>query len=204
MTAPRLGALAKADVREAARLHKAAFPTFFLSELGEPFLREFYRGFLEPGAVTLVARSSDNVIIGVVVGHVEPSGFFRRLLVRRWYAFAWAGLGLAVRRPSVIPRLFRAISYRGDAPLGADGALLSSICVAPQAQGTGLGRVLISGWTRGVVAAGVRSAYLTTDAQDNHDVNAFYESSGWVRTATYRAREGRRMNCYTWQDARGS
>ena len=33
------------DLGPVAKLHRESFPSFFLSELGERFLREFYRGF---------------------------------------------------------------------------------------------------------------------------------------------------------------
>ena len=95
-------------------LHRRAFPSFFLSELGPAFLREFYRGFLAEGAVAVTAHDDSGRLVGVVVGHVNPSGFFRRLLVKRWYAFAFASLSLVVRRPSVVPRLPKTIDLTVD------------------------------------------------------------------------------------------
>lgn len=200
MTGVELRSLASEDIAECARLHRAAFPTFFLSALGERFLREFYRAFLVDDAVAWVARASDTGdLLGVVVGHMSPAGFFRRLLIRRWYAFALASLGLVVRQRPAIPRLVRALRYRGQAPVEAGGALLSSICVSPEAQGLRVGRRLIESWTRELESRGVQSAYLTTDARDNAAVNGFYRSAGWHLSASYETPEGRLMNCYTWQ-----
>jgi len=39
--------MAATDVRDLARLHSEAFPGFFLSTMGEPFLVQFYGGFLQ-------------------------------------------------------------------------------------------------------------------------------------------------------------
>lgn len=200
MSDPSIRALSDADIKESASLHRRAFPGFFLSELGEPFLREFYRGFLDPGAVAFTARDPSGRLCGVVVGHSQPGRFFRRLLVRRWYAFAWASLALALRRPSLVPRLVRAIGYRGQTPVNTDGALLSSICVDTELQGRGVGQQLIHAWTRELTIRGVRVAYLTTDAVDNAGANAFYLSAGWIHNGAFRTQEGRLMNCYAWHD----
>jgi len=195
----QLTPLSTADIREAAALHLRSFPSFFLSELGERFLREFYRGFLDDGAITAIARDEDGRLLGVVVGHMEPAGFFRRLLRRRWYAFGLASLSLVIRRPSVLPRIARAVTYRGQAGrTPQSGALLSSICVDPQEQGAGTGRKLLTSFTDELARRGGARAYLTTDAAANESANAFYLSAGWHHEEAFLTPEGRRMNCYVW------
>lgn len=195
----QLRQLRKDDLREAARLHRSAFPQFFLSQLGEPFLREFYRGFLSEGSITAIARGEDGRMQGVVVGHIEPTGFFKRLVIRRWYAFAAASISLAVRRPSVIPRLVRALSFRGQGGHTEQaGALLTSICVAPQAESSGLGQTLLDCFKSSVIRLGGTRAFLTTDAENNQRVNDFYVKSGWTLQETFATPENRAMNCYAW------
>lgn len=191
------------DVRACAALHRRAFPSFFLSELGEPFLREFYRGFVGgEDAVSVVAADPSGRIIGVVVGTTEPRGFFKRLLARRWWAFALASASFAVRKPRHIPRLLRAVLYRGEIPVAVDGALLSSICVDPNAA-PGTGRALLEAFTaRGHINA-IDAAFLTTDARDNDRVNRFYQLSGWGLAGSYSTAEGRLMNVYQWRSASG-
>lgn len=186
------------DVARLAEVHVAAFPGFFLSTLGEPFIAAFYRGFLDDRtAVTVVARRIDGSVVGAAVGTTEPAGFFRRLLRRRWPDFVAAGARAVARRPSLAPRLAGAVLYRGDPPAKAGWALLSSICVAPAAQGDGIGQHLLAAWTEAARSHGVWQAYLTTDAQDNDAVNRFYQGQGWVLSETYSAHQGRRMNRYT-------
>lgn len=194
----QLGALTPADVHPVARLHRSAFPTFFLSTLGEGFLVEFYRGFLtDDSAVTVVARDAGGSVQGAVVGTTEPAGFFRRLLVNRWRGFLVASIRAVFVHPAAAPRLLGALRYRGDTPGSAGGALLSSICVAPSAQGTGLGRRLVDAWTHEVSARGVETAYLTTDAEHNDRVNHFYQAGGWKVSDHYTTQQGRAMNRYT-------
>jgi ribosomal protein S18 acetylase RimI-like enzyme len=199
MTTPlALRPLAVEDVRPLARLHRSAFPSFFLSSLGEPFLVQFYRAFLtDDTAVTVVARSAGEDILGAVVGTTEPAGFFTRLLRRRWPGFVAASARAVLTNPRATPRLLRAVRYRGDTSPHGDGALLSSICVDPAHQGEGLGRQMIEAWTREAARKGAASAALTTDADDNDAVNQFYRARGWVLADRYTTREGRAMNHYT-------
>jgi ribosomal protein S18 acetylase RimI-like enzyme len=180
-----------------AALHRRAFPAFFLSRLGEPFLVQFYLGFVDDkSAVTVVARDAGGTPVGAVVGTLEPARFFRRLLRRRWWGFALASVGAVCKHPSSGLRLVRAIAYRGGADSPAAGALLSSVCVDPALQGRGVGRHVLEFWEELVFQRGVFQAFLTTDADGNEAANAFYRSRGWDLTETFVTREGRSMHRY--------
>jgi GNAT superfamily N-acetyltransferase len=193
-----LGVLTRADVRQLARLHQAAFPGFFLSNLGQPFLVQFYRGFLaDQTAVTVVERGADGTVLGAAVGTTEPAAFFRRLMKSRWLGFVLASAGAVLRNPKAVPRLLRVVRHGGDVPAAAEGALLSSICVDPSLQAAGVGRQLLDAWTHEVASWGVHAAFLTTDADDNDLVNHFYQVQRWVLSGAYATREGRSMNRYT-------
>jgi len=192
------GALTPADVRPLARLHRAAFPGFFLSSLGEPFLVQFYRGFLmDDSAVCVVARGVDGAVLGAVVGTTQPAGFFGRLAKHRWPGFVLASVHAVVSNPKATPRLLRAVRYRGETRAGDQGALLSSICVDPSLHGAGVGRQLVEAWTDAIAGRGVDTAFLTTDAEGNDAVNRFYQAGGWALSDNYLTREGRSMNRYT-------
>lgn len=186
------------DVDSCAGLHRRAFPEFFLSALGESFLRVFYRSFVGAAdAIAVVAVSADGAVEGVVVGATAPAGFFKRLLLRRWWAFGLASLFFVLRHPRQLPRLLRALSYRGGSPLDLPGALLSSICVEPTAP-AGTGQALLGAFTQRVAEAGGSSAFLVTDAVDNDRVNRFYQKAGWSLAGNYATPEGRIMNAYQW------
>jgi ribosomal protein S18 acetylase RimI-like enzyme len=193
-----LGSLTRADVRQLARVHQEAFPRFFLSNLGQPFLMQFYRGFLaDESAVTVVARGADGTVLGAAVGTTEPAVFFRRMMKSRWLGFVPASAFAVLRNPKAAPRLLRVARYGGDVPATAKGgALLSSICVDPSLQAAGVGRLLLDAWTSEVASRGVQVAFLTTDADDNDLVNRFYQVRGWVLAERYTTREGRSMNRY--------
>lgn len=186
-----------ADVPALAALHRRAFPDFFLSRLGEPFLRQLYLGYLDdPDAVVTVARDEDGRIVGACVGSTRPAGFFSRLLRRRLAGFVGASALAAVRDPRTIPRLVAAVRYRGDQPPGAEGALLSSLCVDPSSRKGGVGAALDQAWRERAGELGARTAFLTTDADDNEAVNRFYQRGGWQLTDRFETPQGRRMNRY--------
>ena len=194
---PNISPLAGRHVAEVVQIHLGAFPDFFLTFLGGRFLTEFYKAFLsEPTAITVVAESDNGCVCGVVVGTLTPAGFFRRLLHRRWWAFALASAGALFRKPAIAPRLVRALGYRGEAPDDEQRALLSSIAVAPSCQGAGIGRRLVDCWLAEAKRRGAIGCYLTTDALDNEAVNLFYLRTGWKLESTYSTPQGRRMNRY--------
>ncbi|GAB97094.1 GNAT superfamily N-acetyltransferase [Kineosphaera limosa] len=198
MTEPvELTQLREEDVAALAAIHRRAFSGFFLAELGEGFLREFYRGFLhDDTAIAVVARTADGPI-GAAVGTVAPQSFYSRLLKRRWHGFARAATGTALRHPRTIPRLARAVLYRGDAPEGLpDAALFASMCVDTSHAGGGVGAQLSQAWSARARALGAHRAYLTTDADDNDAVNRHHQRHGWIIESSYTTPEGRRMHRY--------
>lgn len=181
-------------------VHIKAFPGFFLSFLGPKFLREFYRSFLYDNAgIAFVAQDAQTKqIVGVIAGPLIPNGYFKRLLKKRWWAFCLASIKAVLKKPSVCKRLLRAVFYRGQSPSGPPRALLSSIAVSPDCQKCGVGRDLVARWVREVARRGGTGCFLTTDADENEAVNAFYRKLGWKRESSYLTPEGRQMNRYTY------
>ncbi len=193
--------LAPGDVQDATQVHLEAFPGFFLSALGPAFVRELYRGFCRlEDSMGFVAVGDNGRVIGVVAGTSRPAAFFRRLLARRWYAFAMAALPAVLRRPLVLRRVLRGLTYRGDAPDPASGALLSSIAVAPSAQGSGAGSALVQAFCHEAAQRGVARVYLMTDHDHNDAINCFYQRQGFQLTGIVNTPEGRAMNRYVYEN----
>jgi GNAT superfamily N-acetyltransferase len=177
-----------------------SFPDFFLTFLGPRFLREFYNSFTyDEAGIGFVAIDEDNgKVVGVIVGPLEPQGYFKRLLKRRWWAFCLASATAVLKHPIIVKRLFRALFYRGEPPPGTKRALLSSIAVLPQLQGRGVGQALIKRWMEEVKQRGGNGCFLTTDAINNDKINNFYQKLGWKVESTYTTPEGRVMNRYVF------
>jgi ribosomal protein S18 acetylase RimI-like enzyme len=186
-----------ADAGEVTAIHLAAFPGFFLSFLGERFLRELYRSIaVDPDGIAFVAQNGGR-IIGFVAGSVSASGFFRRLARRRWWRFAAASLWPFLRRPRIFPRLLRAL-YAPPRPSVEGAALLMSLAVDPAVQRSGAGRLLTRAFVGEAAARGAVSVVLTTDRDDNDAVNSFYRDFGFTLQRQYVTRERRAMNEYVF------
>ena len=184
------------DLAAVAMLHQSAFPTFFLTSLGQRFLRRLYAAFLaEHTAVTLVWREA-GLVRGFAFGVCRPRGFVMRTILRRGLGLLAAFLPAAVRRPRALLRVL----YGSLRPaLGGDGhgeAVLFSIAVDPVVQGRGIGCRLTQAFLARAAEMGAGRVSLTTDRENNGAVNRFYVNLGFSLRRELRAPEGRRMNEY--------
>jgi ribosomal protein S18 acetylase RimI-like enzyme len=188
------------DVSGVVAIHLASFPAFFLSFLGPRFLRLLYSALVrEPDAICFVSCDGAGKLTGFVTGVTRQSAFFRRLVKQDKWHFAFAAVGAAIRRPVIIPRLFRALRRPAEASNSSSEALLMSIGVSPTEQGQGLGRQLVAAFTEEIRRRGIASYCLTTDNQNNDAANSFYQNAGFVLQRSYVTREGRLMNEYLMQ-----
>jgi ribosomal protein S18 acetylase RimI-like enzyme len=189
--------LRDADVLSLVQVHLESFPNFFLSFMGPRFLALLYREInREPGHICLVAESELGAIIGFVVGVTDQVGLYRRLANRKWLAFAIASSFVAVRHPSVLPRLFRSFKYPEKASGASCPALLMSIAVSPSAKGKGVGQALVHRFLEELSKMGSSRLCLTTDRDRNEATNGFYRKLGFSKVREYATPEGRWMNEY--------
>lgn len=183
----------ESDIEAVVQIHLRTFPGFFLSFLGHDFLALLYRSIrAAPEGVALVATSKEG-IHGFAAGVTSQESFYRRLVRRHWWRFAMSALGAAVRRPSVIPRLLRALRRPSQAGQSAAPATLMSIGVSPESEGKGVGSLVIESFCREMATRGVTDLCLTTDRDDNARANRFYEKHGFRVTNALVTPEGRAM-----------
>jgi ribosomal protein S18 acetylase RimI-like enzyme len=192
---PDYGKIGKTQVCSAlATLHASAFPGFFLTSLGQTFLRRLYAGFItHPQGICLVAEE-EGTMIGFVAGTMSPSNFFRELLRRQALRFAIAAIPGLLRSPLFATRkCLGALFYRGETPGGIpDAALLSSIAVAQATQSKGAGQALVQAFVEEVRMRGGTAIYLTTDESENERANRFYAKCGFTLLDTFK-RPGKRV-----------
>lgn len=185
------------DIGRVVGVHLLSFPGFFLSFLGPRFLSLFYSGICSaPEGIAYVYLNDDGIPSGFVAGTSNPGGFYSRLLKRDWFKFALASIIPVLKKPSVIGRVARAVSYPAGNPIGNDVAGLFSIGVLPELQGTGAGKKLVQAFLYEAAKRGCKRVFLTTDRDNNDSVNAFYEKLGFSVERQYVTPEGRRMNEY--------
>jgi GNAT superfamily N-acetyltransferase len=188
--------MAVSDVSPVVDIHLKAFQGFFLTFLGEPFLRELYIGILnDPSGIAFV-NEMDGDIFGFVAGTDSPQGFYKQLLRQRWWRFGWASILPAIKNPRAIPRLLRAFSRSQDIDVRENCAMLMSIAVSPDIARKGIGVSLVNAFLVEAKDRGVKQVNLTTDKQNNTAVNRFYQKQGFALHTSYVTPEGREMNEY--------
>ena len=186
------------DLKALATLHQAAFPAFYLTSLGGGFLRLYYRAVLECDGGVLLVSQHDSGLTGFVAGYLDPEGFHAHLRRYRLRALITI-LPKFVINPGLLPRTIRRFRQPRPPELEKAGPAvceLSSIAVAPSAQGTGTGRDLLVAFFEAARKLGANEVRLTTDALENDAVNRFYSRAGFQLHCQFSSYEGRQMNEY--------
>ncbi len=169
-------------------IHKHAFAGFFLTQLGDRFLRLYYKNILNfDGGILLIAERQSSYPLGFVAGFSDASEFYQRLKRQR-FAIARAIAISLLRSPSLLRRLFASASLAEERIDAQDDNLkveLSSIAVGAEGSGSGVGGQLLGEFCKAVALGGAKAVILTTDAVDNDAVNDFYTRAGFVLTREF-------------------
>lgn len=191
--------LDKADGRyitTLSKLHMKAFPEFFLTQLGLPFLRTLYKGYMEDENSGLLVAEANEKLVGFIAYSNEYSKFYTGLLKRHLLRFAFCSLLAVVRHPSFIKRLFGAFKKSDEVKKEEPYVELASICVHPKIENKGIGSMLIHKLKEITDFATYKYINLETDACGNDTVNLFYVKNGFQLARSYETAEGRKMNEY--------
>jgi len=192
-----LRALSLEDLDRLARLHQAAFPGYFLSRMGRPFLRAYFRLILDwPGGI-LLGLHRDGRLVGYTSGFEDPSGFYAHMRRRR-IRMGLLTLGGLLRDPRLLARtLWNIRSMRERAHLGRDigpgDFELSSLAVHPAESGKGVGSLLTEALFEQARQSGGSRVIALTDETENDGARAFYRKVGMVEARSLDAGGGRRM-----------
>ena len=186
----------RALVPALAALHKRAFPGFFLTRLGLPFLRTLYRGYLEDPDSGILIAERDGTPVGFLAYSQDYPRFYKGLIRRHVVRFALCSALAAIRHPSFIKRIFGAFR-KSEAVVKEEAYVeLASICVDPASEGAGVGTALIDRLKERVDFERFAYINLETDADGNDAVNRFYQKNGFVPARQFVTAEGRSMNEY--------
>ena len=178
-------------------VHQKAFSNFFLTRLGNEFLRRYYALVLDYHAGIVLVSERCGILEGFVCGFVEPPEFYRLMWCNK-RTFALPALSAFVRHPSLATGMLHGVQrVQSSASKGpARSCELSSIAVAPEAGGNGLGRALVQAFVAWASSMDAQCVYLTTDADGNEQANALYRQVGFQHTQRFLQRKGRWMNEY--------
>lgn len=190
--------LDKGHVKLIATLHQRAFPRFFLTQLGRPFLNALYTGYMEDKDSGIIVAQNGERVEGFIAYSNDYSSFFRGLVRHHLLRFAICSFTAAIRHPSFIKRLFGAFAKSDSVAKTERYVELASICVDPNAEGSGIGTALIAYLKKKTDFSKFAYINLETDADYNDRANSFYVKNGFRLFRTYATNEGRRMNEYRY------
>jgi len=200
VTDPVIRVASVGEIGAIAAVHRAAFRSFFLTQLGPAFLRAYYETVLEyPGGI-LLAAVQDESIIGFSAGFIDPPGFYS-LLRKKRLRMGLAALPWLITHPADLARaisnykLTLEESRETDSEI-SQAAELSSIAVGPSSQGTGAGKQLLAAFVDAARESGAARVTLTTDAAGNDATNRFYVRAGFTLARVIRRPYGRILNEY--------
>lgn len=162
-------------------IHQQAFSDFFLTTLGNRFLKLYYTCMCNcKDAVTLCAVE-DGEIKGFATSSYYSHGFNTSLIKKNLFKFGLMGLELVFTKPKAILRLVMNLDKKAESNAVEDNgkyAELYSIAVKPGNQGSGIGKKLLIA-TEEDVSKHNSKISLTTDYYHNEKTIEFYHSLGY-------------------------
>ena len=185
-------------IAKLSKLHMAAFPDFFLTQLGLPFLKTLYKGYMEDENSGIIVAEVNGKLAGFIAYSNEYSRFYKGLLKRHLIRFAFCSLLAVIHHPSFCKRLLGAFTKSNEVKKEEAYVELASICVNPKAEGRGIGSKLIDKLKGLTDFTMYEYINLETDACDNDAVNKFYMKNGFQLARNYVTAEGRKMNEYRY------
>ena len=185
-------------IAKLSKLHMAAFPDFFLTQLGLPFLKTLYRGYMEDENSGIIVAEVNGKLAGFIAYSNEYSRFYKGLLKRHLIRFAFYSIFAVIHHPSFCKRLLRAFKKSNEVKKEEAYVELASICVNPKIGSKGIGSKLIDKLKEITDFTVYEYINLETDACDNNAVNKFYIKNGFQLARSYRTAEGRKMNEYRY------
>ena len=190
------------DLPGIVNIHQKAFSHFFLTRLGGEFLRNYYALVLHYHAGIMLVGEGPDALQGFACGFVDPAEFYR-LMWRSRGTFVMPVISGLVRHPLLAARVLDGVHriQTRESAWPARSCELSSIAVAPEAGGNGLGKALMRAFLAEARYMDAHCVYLTTDADGNDAANAFYRDSGFQHTRRFLQRKGRWMNEYVIKGA---
>ena len=173
------------DLSEVVRVHIAAFPGFYMTLMGESFLREYYYSVSKmPDGVVLGCfddESSDGKLLGVCAEAVVSAGFNKRMLCKRFVPFSIQSFRLLFSNPGALLHFAKNLTKRPNSEISdpAQYGELLSIAVDPAIQGKGIGKALLAAIEEFLLKRGQHENSLTTDAVANDKTISFYRKNGY-------------------------
>jgi ribosomal protein S18 acetylase RimI-like enzyme len=185
------------DSKLMAKLHVLAFPNFFLTTLGEKFLRTFYEKTLKSKNGFGTGVFEENKLISFALGTDQIIGFYKSLIKKNGFSLLFAAFPKLVSNPRNVLRILKNLSGNSENFQPDVGGWLLSICTDPRYQGVGVSQQCISAFEKLAKEKPLGQIWLTTDYQQNERANLFYRKMDYQLASTFTNANNRKMNLYS-------
>jgi ribosomal protein S18 acetylase RimI-like enzyme len=187
-------AVPEKDINELVKVHKASLRDFFLTELGDHFLKVYYDCVRRDKRGLLIGFYEDEELYGFAAATTLSKSFNRNLILENFFKFSFIGIELLFTKTSALIRLFKNFSKtNASANDKGEYAELLSIGVSDKRQGKGIGKKLLLELEETLKAKGCAQLSLTTDFYDNEKAIGFYKSLAYEVFYDFIAYPNRKM-----------
>lgn len=183
------------DIDGIVKIHQEAFKNYFLTSLGQGFLRLYYSSFVKSNNGVVYCAKKGDKIVGFSATSYVSHGFNTKLIRKNLFNYGLMALKLFFTKPKSIMRLVKNLNKESkDTIVKDDGqyAELYSIAVSPDCQGEGIGRFLLN-VTEADIKEHNNEISLTTDYYENDKTIAFYRALGYQEFYDFVTYPNRRM-----------
>lgn len=190
--------LNKKEVARIVEIHIKSFQNFFLTFLGKAFLTQLYVSYIEDERSGIIVCKKNGRIIGFIAYSKDYSGFYKRILKKRFIQFGYYAFFAFLRNPKILKRLLSAFNKSEEVKKDSNYIELASIAVDTSFQAIGIGKLLLDYLKNMVDFNEFDYINLETDAINNEKVNNFYLKNEFSLFRQYQTNEGRLMNEYRY------
>lgn len=184
----------QADIESIVKIHCDAFEGFFLTSLGIDFLKFYYICFINSSETVTMCAVENGKIMGFSASTKVCKGFNSRLIKSNLVDFGMLSIKLMLTSPRALIRLLKNLTKKGEVVEdNEDYAELYSIGVSQDAQGKGVGKLLLATSEKIMKEEGVKRVSLTTDYYNNDAAVGFYLSMGYEVLYEFVAYPDRKM-----------
>lgn len=161
-------------------IHKEAFPDFFLTRLGDSFLKIYYSSVIKNEKSLFIGLFNKNELVGFCCTATISKNFNKLIIRDNLLPFMFLGLLLLVTKPRYLYGLFRNMTKKSPSVHDrSEYAELLSIAVKNNYQGCGLGKKMVQYTENELVKLNQLQISLTTDLYNNEKTIIFYQKLGY-------------------------
>lgn len=183
------------DLVDIVNIHESSFKDFFLTTLGNSFLRVYYETCIKyEDSIVICAVDEDGCICGFASGTIRSNRYYTKIFLFNLAPFIVEVIKLLFKRPLAIIRLALNLDKSKSVLDEKNYAELLSLAVKPEMKGSGLGMSLLGHFERVVIFQGTKVLTLTTDCENNDRVVSFYKKCGYDIFYTFLAYPNRKMH----------